>query len=103
MSFQIMKLIANDWDDKVDVTSIGKSKYQKSLLICNHQAIYFFSFTFCNRPRIQKEKLHAFLKTRFCNSSNAPNKTHFRSEENIESLYMSARCQKLDDPKQLHL
>ena len=42
MSFQIMKLIANDWDDNVDVTSIGKSKYQKSLLICNHQAIYFF-------------------------------------------------------------
>ena len=98
-----MKLIANDRYDKVDVTLfIRKSKYKSHYEFAIIKP-YIFLFTLFNRPWIQKEKLHALLKTRFCNSFNAPNKTHFRSEEDIESLYMSARCQKLDDPKQLYL
>ena len=62
MSFQIMKLIANDWDDKVDVTSFGKSKYQKSLLICNHQAIYFFHSHFATGLGFKKRNYMHFSK-----------------------------------------
>ena len=60
---------------------------------CQKQRNGSINFSHYFRFGFQEEELYAFLKTRFCNPTDASNQTHFWSKGDTKSVYMSTGCQ----------